>query len=166
MALLELRGVDNDGSVHCGFATKGALMTGSDEGGELSPVHELAVLETVECWQLLRSTDVGRLAVSIRNRPDIFPVNYVVDDETIVINTAPGTKMAAAVLGRAVAFEADVLDPINQTGWSVVVKGEAEEIENLEEFLAAEKLNLHTWTTTDKTRYLRLLPSEISGRRI
>ncbi len=141
-------------------------MSGSDQGGELSPVHEATVLGPVECWHLLRSTDVGRLAVSIRNRPDIFPVNYVVDDETIVINTAPGTKLAAAVLGRAVAFEADVLDPITQTGWSVVVKGEAEEIDDLEEFLAAEKLGIQTWTTTDKTRYLRLQPTEVTGRRI
>ena len=41
---------------------------GSDGGSELEPVHELEVLGPVECWQLLRSTDVGRLAVAIRVR--------------------------------------------------------------------------------------------------
>lgn len=141
-------------------------MTDAEGGGDLSRVHEPIELDLAECWNLLRSTDIGRLAVSIRNRPDIFPVNYLVDDETIVINTAPGTKLAAAVLGRSVAFEADVLDPINQRGWSVVVKGDAAEVEDLEEYLAVERLGLETWTTTDKTRFLRLIPSEVTGRRI
>lgn len=141
-------------------------MTDSEGGGDLSRVHEPIEIDLAECWNLLRSTDIGRLAVSIRNRPDIFPVNFLVDDETIVINTAPGTKLAAAVLGRSVAFEADVLDPINQRGWSVVVKGDAAEVEDLEEYLAVERLGLETWTTTDKTRFLRLIPSEVTGRRI
>lgn len=135
-------------------------------GTEVTRVREPDHLGPVECWRLLRTTDVGRLAVSIRNNPDIFPVNYAVDGETVVINTAPGTKLAAAVLGRAVAFEADVLDPITRTGWSVVLKGNAAEVEDIEELLAAEQLGLETWTATDKTRYLRLDPDIVTGRRI
>ena len=40
------------------------------DGVEILPPHE--------CWALLRSAEVGRLAVSIMNRPDIFPVNHIV----------------------------------------------------------------------------------------
>ena len=70
---------------------------------------------------------MGRLAVSILERPDIFPVNHVVDHGRIVFRTAAGTKLAAAVLGRAVAFEVDGYDSVAGEAWSVVVKGRARE---------------------------------------
>jgi len=70
----------------------------------------MTVLDQHECWQLLRDQEVGRLAVSIANHPDIFPVNYVVDHGSIVFRTAEGTKLAASVLGAAVAFEIDGYD--------------------------------------------------------
>ena len=56
-------------------------------------------LDAAECWRLFRSAEVGRLAVSIANYPDIFPVNYVVDGETIVFRTGAGTKLAARRAG-------------------------------------------------------------------
>jgi nitroimidazol reductase NimA-like FMN-containing flavoprotein (pyridoxamine 5'-phosphate oxidase superfamily) len=133
---------------------------------DIAKLQGLDRLDETECWTLLRATDMGRLAVSIRNHPDIFPVNYAVVDETIIINTAPGTKLAAAVLGTAIAFEADVLDPITQTGWSVVLKGQAHEVLELEELFEAEALDIDTWTDTDKSRYLRLTPDSVTGRRI
>ena len=43
---------------------------------------------------------------SIADRPEIFPINYVVDHGTVVFRTAEGTKLAGAVQ-RDVAFEAD-----------------------------------------------------------
>ena len=135
-------------------------------GDDITRVTDPDELSVDECWHLLRTTDIGRLAVAIRNRPDIFPVNFAVDEETIIINTAPGTKLAAAVLGRAVAFEADVLDPVTRTGWSVVLKGQAAEVDKPEEFIAAQALDIQTWTDSDKSRYLRLVPESVTGRRI
>ena len=32
-------------------------------------------LGAAECWSLLRHEEVGRLAVSIADHPDIFPIN-------------------------------------------------------------------------------------------
>jgi hypothetical protein len=49
------------------------------------------VLETNACWQFLRDSEVGRLAVSITNHPD----NYVVDRGTVVFRTAEGTNPLA-----------------------------------------------------------------------
>lgn len=128
--------------------------------------HRLDALDTDECWRLIARSTVGRLAVSIANHPDIFPVNYVVDAGTIVVNTAPGTKLAAAVLGHGVAFEVDELDHDTHTGWSVVVKGEASEIEDLAGLMNAEELGIETWATSDKTRFVRITPVEVTGRRI
>jgi nitroimidazol reductase NimA-like FMN-containing flavoprotein (pyridoxamine 5'-phosphate oxidase superfamily) len=122
-------------------------------------------LDTEECLELLRGHDVGRLAVAIRNQPDIFPINYVVDRGTVVFRTAEGTKLAAAVLGRGVAFEVDGYDPDAGDAWSVVIKGDAVEIENMYEMFDALDLPLFPWHAGPKHRFVRIEPVEISGRR-
>ena len=123
------------------------------------------VLETDVCWQLLRVTEVGRLAVSITEHPDIFPVNYVVDQGTVVFRTAEGTKLAAAVLGRAVAFEIDGYDPDRGDAWSVVIKGRATEIERMQDVFDALDLPLFPWHASPKHRFVRIEPFDITGRR-
>lgn len=130
------------------------------------PDAHLETLSTDECWQLLAKASVGRLAVSIENRPDIFPVNYRLDEETIVVKTAAGLKLAAATLGQGVAFEVDSLNEMAHTGWSVVVRGNAEEIEQLEELLDADRLLIEPWAGGPKNRYLRITPTDIEGRRV
>ena len=120
-------------------------------------------LDEHQCWELLRSQEVGRLAVAITNHPDIFPVNYVVDHATVVFRTAEGTKLAAAVLGESVAFEID--GETNGAAWSVVVKGQAVEIERMQELFDAVELPLYPWHAAPKHRYVRILPEMVTGRR-
>jgi uncharacterized protein len=131
------------------------------------PASLTLILDEHECWELLRSVDVGRLAIAITNHPDIFPVNYVVDREAIVFRTAEGTKLAAAVLGTSVAFEADgqVGEPDGADAWSVVVKGHAIEIENMYDLFDAAELPLYPWHTAPKHRFVRIVPVEVTGRR-
>ena len=126
----------------------------------------LEELSEDQCWSFLARKRVGRLAVSIENRPDIFPVNYRIDDETIIVRTAPGLKLAAATLGRGIAFEVDSLDELNHTGWSVVIHGTASELQQLDELLAAERLLIEPWARGIKNRYLRIAPQRVTGRRI
>jgi uncharacterized protein len=128
------------------------------------PAPGVAYLEAHQCWALLRSHEVGRLAVSIGDRPDIFPINYVVDHGTVVFRTAEGTKLAGAIKGEAVAFEADGYEPESGEAWSVVVKGQAEEISRIE-LLDTANLPLFPWHTAPKPRFVRIVPDEISGRR-
>jgi hypothetical protein len=122
-------------------------------------------LDVAECWRLFRTQEVGRLAVSIADHPDIFPINYVVDGETIVFRTGPGTKLAAAVLGRGIAFEIDGYDPVAGDAWSVVLKGQAREIEHMIEYFDAEELPLFPWHASSKPDFVRLEPAEVTGRR-
>lgn len=122
-------------------------------------------LDAAECWSLLRTGDVGRLAVSIADHPDIFPVNYVVDGTSIVFRTAAGTKLAGAVLGRSVAFEIDGYDPAAGEAWSVVVKGRAREIEHMIEYFAAEELPLFPWHASPKPDFVRIDGEIVTGRR-
>jgi uncharacterized protein len=125
----------------------------------------ITVLSTNDCFDLLRGETVGRLAVSIRDHPDIFPINYVFDRGGIVFRTAEGTKLAASVLGRGVAFEIDGLDDEAGEAWSVIVKGHAVEIEGMYDVLDALELPLFPWHASPKHRFVRIEPVEISGRR-
>jgi hypothetical protein len=125
----------------------------------------MKILDVHECWELLRSSEVGRLAVSITNHPDIFPINYVVDDGTVVFRTAEGTKLAAAVLGTAVAFEVDGYDRSTGDAWSVVIKGWATEIEKMYDLFDAHDLPLFPWNSAPKHRFVRIVPAETTGRR-
>lgn len=118
------------------------------------------------CWELLGQKTVGRLAVTIAGHPDIFPVNYRIDHETIVVKTAAGLKLAAAVLGDSVAFEVDALDENAHTGWSVVLHGTAAEIEGTEELMEAEELGVKPWADSEKTRYFRVTPTSVTGRAV
>jgi nitroimidazol reductase NimA-like FMN-containing flavoprotein (pyridoxamine 5'-phosphate oxidase superfamily) len=124
----------------------------------------MTILDERRCWELLRSAEVGRLAVSIMDQPDIFPVNFVVDHGTVVFRTAEGTKLAAAVLGRAVAFEVDGFDATAGEAWSVVVKGAAEEVTRMLEVVDATELPLFPWLASPKPRFVRIVPQSISGR--
>jgi nitroimidazol reductase NimA-like FMN-containing flavoprotein (pyridoxamine 5'-phosphate oxidase superfamily) len=124
----------------------------------------LTVLGADACWDLLAGEEVGRLAVAVAGQPDIFPVNFAVVDSSIVFRTGEGTKLLAVVVGPAVAFEADGYDPGEGVAWSVVVKGWAEEVptyEQLEEFAYP----VFPWSATPKGRFVRIRPTEISGRR-
>ena len=130
-----------------------------------TPAEPTTILTCDQCWVLLRSCDVGRLAISIAGQPDIFPVNFVVDHGAVVFRTAEGTKLAAAVLGRGVAFEVDGYDAMMGEAWSVVVKGEAREIERMHELFDAADLPLFPWHAGPKHRYVRIVAGEVTGRR-
>lgn len=122
-------------------------------------------LSVEECWRLLRAREVGRLAISIADIPDIFPVNYTTDGASIVFRTAAGTKLAAAVLGRGVAFEIDGYEPMAGEAWSVVVKGHAHQIEHMMEYLDADRLPLFPWHADPKPEIVRITPEVVTGRR-
>ncbi len=132
---------------------------------QLEDRNGMIVLDEVSCWDLLAGASVGRLAVSIANQPDVFPVNHVVDAHSVVFRTAEGTKLAASVLGTSVAFEVDGYDPEGGQAWSVVLKGTAREIDEVEDLLKAEDLPLFPWHASPKHRWVRIRPTELTGRR-
>ena len=68
----------------------------------------------------------------IDGRPEIFPVNHVFDAETgcVLFASNTGTKLRAAVSSDGVAFEADGASDDGSRGWSVLVVGRAEEVDD------------------------------------
>ena len=128
------------------------------------PSDPLVTLDESECWALLRKADIGRLAVVVNHRPEIFPITYIVDHATIVFRTAVGTKLEGS-LGRDVAFEVDGYEPDTGEAWSVIAKGLAREIKQMYEALEALELPLYPWHAGPKPRIMRIEPETITGRR-
>ena len=126
---------------------------------------DTVLLTEDECWALLDRHSVARLAVDVGGRPDIFPINYVVDDGALVFRSGAGTKLAGAVLGRHVAVEIDGYDQLDGSVWSVVVKGVAREIDHIAERFDIEDLPLYPWVASHKPNFVRIAPDLTTGRR-
>lgn len=122
----------------------------------------LEVLGEEESWHLLASADLARLAVSIDDGVDIFPINYVVADRVIFFRTAPGSKLMDLTKHPIVALETDGTH--NRRRWSVVVKGSAVRLGSDEEIEASGVLTLHSLVPTEKWNYVRITVSSITGR--
>lgn len=123
----------------------------------------IASLDLDTCWQLLAREEVGRLAVSVGSHPDLFPLNYVVDGDSLVFRTAEGAKLAALAIDSAVAFEIDGYDASAGEAWSVVVKGRAHEIDMHDQL--DDAFPVFPWSATPKSRFVRIVPQEVTGRR-
>jgi nitroimidazol reductase NimA-like FMN-containing flavoprotein (pyridoxamine 5'-phosphate oxidase superfamily) len=132
----------------------------------LDPRTWLEHLGTEACWELLATTPVGRLGVAPGGVPEIFPVNFVTDGQTIVFRTEQGSKLAALAGQPQVCFEADHIDVESSTGWSVLVKGRAKVVGTPEESAEVAALPLRFWTLGDKPYFIRVVPTVVTGRRI
>ena len=126
----------------------------------------LEVLSEKQCLDLVASRDLGRLAFAIGDQPEIFPVNYGTDGSIVVFKTADGTKAQQAIL-RKVAFEVDSWDPDTRVGWSVVLKGVAQEVTTgIDPFAAAlRERPVNPVAPGVRERWVALYPGEITGRR-
>lgn len=120
-------------------------------------------LDEDACWSLLSRGRLGRLALATGDEPDIFPVNYVVDGPRLLFRTAPGSKLAELAQNPRVAFEVDEYDETYAA--SVVVKGTAKRLELQSEIDEADALPLSPWIPTLKYRWVRIVPTSITGRR-
>jgi uncharacterized protein len=129
---------------------------------------QMQELSADECYRLLAGHEIGRLGVNSQHHPLIFPVNYALDRDVIVIRTHPGTKLAAA--GHAnVTFEVDEIDRRTRSGWSVLVRGLAEEVTDAHRAELVERTRAagaEPWAPGEHGRWLRVIPQAISGRRI
>jgi uncharacterized protein len=123
----------------------------------------VSILSETECWDLLSSVALGRLVTSVDGRPEIFPLNFVVQHKTVLFRTAEGAKLVSAVINDRVLFEAD--DHGVTRGWSVIVKGTAQILRTHDEIREAERAQLLPWTATAKQHYVRIRPLSVTGRR-
>ena len=127
--------------------------------------HDLGGLDELdheECLRLVASMSIGRLAVQVEDAPPlVVPVNYVLDGEIVVFRSGGGTKLRA-LRDTGVSFQVDFIDPFHRTGWSVLIRGVAEEVTDHQ----VRHLTVEAWAPGDKHHLIRVLPISVTGRRI
>jgi nitroimidazol reductase NimA-like FMN-containing flavoprotein (pyridoxamine 5'-phosphate oxidase superfamily) len=128
-----------------------------------SPQGPVEELSDASCWSLLARESFGRLAVSVDNRPRIFPVDFQTDGRDILFRTAAGGKLDALTLNPSVAFEVDLRTQAEV--WSIVIDGTARILTNADEIAVADRAALPAWIPTDPYVYVRIAPSSVRGRR-
>ncbi|MFC4049316.1 pyridoxamine 5'-phosphate oxidase family protein [Actinomadura syzygii] len=128
---------------------------------------DLETLDRATCLDLLRRVQVGRIAwAGDGGIVDVLPVNFVMDGETPVFMTAPGSKFDAVRAGRPLTFEADDLEPALRTAWSVLITGRPEIVTDPGELERLRTLPLTPWIHWPDASFVRLSPHSVSGRRI
>jgi uncharacterized protein len=121
-------------------------------------------LTRAECRLLLPGATVGRLAVPTPNFPTVEPVSFAVVDGEVVVAARADSAADAVPAGTVLSFEADVLDNAQQGGWSVVVTGPVEELDD--DIVAVVRPQLGPWPAADNDRLLLIRSERITGQRI
>lgn len=128
----------------------------------------LTKLGRQECLLLLGSVGLGRVVFTLGALPAIRPVNHLMVDDDIIIRTHLDSGIVSAG-GRqrevVVAYEADEIDPLTHTGWSVVATGIARLVREPAEVARYETV-LRPWTDRQMDCVIRIQPELVTGYRL
>jgi uncharacterized protein len=128
-----------------------------------SDTHRWLVdLSTEQCWQLLTSRPVGRLAWSGPHGPTVIPVNFTVDGQHILIRTKAYSEAARECDDSMVAFQVDSFDEHAREGWSVLLRGRA----HFEYQSPTASGDPDVWVDGTRSLLMRVDVTEVTGRRI
>ena len=136
--------------------------------GQCRPAGLRAVskLMPAECRRLIAPGGVGRIAFGTISGPIVVPVNFAVLADTLVIRTAEGTVIDGHA-DEQVALEVDHIDEALCQGWSVLVRGPARRVAHPAELRRLqEEAAVWPWAGGEREVYVRIIPREITGRRI
>ncbi|HTW13843.1 MAG TPA: pyridoxamine 5'-phosphate oxidase family protein [Nocardioides sp.] len=124
----------------------------------------LADLPAFECWSLLESAEIARVAWTGPRGVLVVPVNYTISDGALWFRTTPTAEIIRDTSEQWVAVEVDDLDPGTRSGWSVVVRGPIELVDAED---APDRLaELRVWPPGLRIAYVRVEPGEVTGRRL
>lgn len=128
-----------------------------------------------ECWHLLASVSIGRVVFTHRAMPAIRPVNHFVDGRKIIIRTHNSAAIASRAMeeasrhsaphGSVVCYEADDLDPVRHTGWSVIATGLARRVTDPAD-VARYTAATEPWIAGEMDQVVAIEPGFLSGLRL
>lgn len=128
------------------------------------------ILTPDDCWRYLAKRVVGRIGFDLGQGPRIYPVNYRVDDKTVVLRTTDESELARFVelfaAGSLVAFEVDEITDEYYQGWSVLISGQLDEVDDPDELRRLHAAWPRPWAGGDRNLLIRVTPVEITGRRL
>jgi transcriptional regulator with XRE-family HTH domain len=147
-------------------ALRGAGLAGPPGQHQAARHPVLEDLTVEECREYLRPGGVGRFLFMAERGPVAIPVNYRMLGNDIVFRTGRATGEAAGAQLEKVSFDVDHLDDDLAEGWSVLVSGQAMVITDLAGLAQAAALDIRPWAGGERDTYIRLTPSQTTGRRI
>jgi hypothetical protein len=128
--------------------------------------HDSRELTRGECLSLLATVPFGRLVFTEGALPAVIPVNFVLDPAGIVLRTAAGSSVARVADGSIVAVQADAVDPLRRTGWSVTVVGQVRTAVDPAEVARLAGLPLQPWVAGERNTFVVVELGIVNGRRI
>ena len=140
-------------------------MPEGDDGARTSHDH-MESLGLDECVRRLAAHGVGRIGVASNGKVVIFPVNYVVDGDSVVVRVRRHGGLDGATRDASVALEIDQTDAMYHEGWSVLVQGRCTHVTDPGEIAALGHLALLPWGGPDRDLYLRVAMEAVGGRSI
>lgn len=132
-------------------------------GRPSSGPYEIQLIDEPGCQALVADGGVGRVVVSSPKGPVALPVNFRIVDQDVVFRTAP-SSLAACAAGSCCSFEVDRIDDALSEGWSVFIFGDARIVTEPEELNHLQALPIEPWAAGDRDLYVRISPTETTGR--
>lgn len=131
------------------------------------PAHPVITrLTPAECIRLITPGGVGRVAFSTAAGPAVLPVNFTLVSGSIIFRTGAGTLIEAHG-DDTVGFEVDHIDEALRQGWSVLARGQAHRVLQASELRhVRETVTVEPWAEGKREAYVRVVPYQITGRRI
>ena len=124
----------------------------------------IETLSPEECRRRLSEGGVACLALpEVDGAPVLRPVNFVLDDDALVVRTGEGRIFDAAQRSVPAALLLHGIDKLEHTGWSVIATGALTEREG---DARHDALPLRAWAPGRKERFVALALEELSGLRI
>jgi redox-sensitive bicupin YhaK (pirin superfamily) len=120
-------------------------------------------LDAEQCWQLLATETMGRLATATDRGVRIWPVNFAVHERTVIFRSDPGSKVWDIAVHPNVSFEIDGVE--GDQNWSVVVTGRASVVDDALDGPRLEPDALLTVNPGPKRMLLQITPNSVTGRR-
>jgi len=123
-------------------------------------------LDRQTCQALISDGGVGRVVFHEPRGPVALPVNFRMLDEDVILRTAPSAALMQSLGTEPISFEVDRIDDALGEGWSVLISGEAHAVSDPAERQLAQTLGLSPWAGGNRDVYVRIVPTEVTGRRI
>lgn len=127
-------------------------------------IVKMYALEADVCRQFLARCTFGRVAFDDEDGLTVLPVNCLFTGNVVVFRAEPGSKLDSLGQGRAVAFEADHIDPIAESGWSVLIRGTAAHVIDPDRIATLAETETHAWAPGAHDRWVEIDPQQITGR--
>jgi len=115
-----------------------------------------------ECFERLNAEVLGRVGFNDEVGPVVLPVNYRIRDGSIVIATGLSTTFARFAVGKVVALEVEDVDPLTESGWTVLVRGRAEMVPH--DGMPAPEARPRPWAEGPRPLLIRIVPETVTGR--